>query len=228
MKPRFIPFIGLLVALLIFVSSCTITGRAVQSSDSCFGLKGSARDNCYFEQGKCSLVKNREFRDSCVAELAKAKSDPAVCNLITSGRTQGYCLELLAIQTRNHGLCLNITDDYWRDNCNFNLGISDKKQEYCELIGNDEQRVDCFKSVALATNNYVLCEKLVDTDRRSCLTTIAVSQRDIALCKGIGTTLENDVCRYKVAKESGNRVFCDAVELRSVREECYTAFKAPK
>jgi len=72
-------FITLLLIVLLFVTACNFTGGAIinpsdeDPSGECSSLEGAARDNCYFESLKCSKIQNENFRDSCVAELAKEK-----------------------------------------------------------------------------------------------------------------------------------------------------------
>src|SRR3989338_4090443 len=83
-----------LLALLV-LSSCNLAVPP-DPNDTCSGLKGAARDNCYSESLRCSKISNEKVRDPCVAELAKIKKDPAVCRLIQDDLSNGYCLMQVA------------------------------------------------------------------------------------------------------------------------------------
>ena len=50
--------IGVLLAAVLVLTSCSftsITGGTV-ASDACSDLQGAAKDNCYFEELKCSKI----------------------------------------------------------------------------------------------------------------------------------------------------------------------------
>lgn len=215
--------VGLLLSLSVILSACTITGPAVQ--DTCRALENSAKDDCYQENLRCSKIKNRDTRDSCVAELAKVKNDVAVCDLIIGDRTQAYCQEQIAVLQNNHALCTDIEDSYWKDNCNFHLALNNSKDVYCSLIHNQEQKDSCFTEIAYTTNNILLCEFLQSDAEQRCIFTIAVHLQDIRMCEQLQEPLNQDTCRLKIAKEKGAVSICNSIHFKEVKMVCEEYFK---
>lgn len=225
---KFLP--GLIAgAVLVFIvysflnGGFSLTGSSV-ADDSCSGLKGAAKDQCYFDALKCSKMSNSPVRESCIAELAKAKNDLAICNLITNKKTQGYCVEEIAVQKNDPSLCNTIADPYWSDNCNLQIGTKNNKAEYCHFIINDGQQKACFKEIALATNNVQLCAELGEEEAGSCIYTIAVNTKNLALCGLLTHPVNKDACRLKVAKVSNNKALCSAIKIRDIRGTCEEYF----
>lgn len=217
-----IPIISVLalLAVVLFVSSCSLTGNVV-ANDQCSTLLDTAKDNCYSENGKCSKVENQAFRDNCVAGLAKIKNDEKVCSLIVSDKTKGYCLAQLAEINDNRELCSKIEDTYWKDNCNYELGIKDNKANYCALVSNSIQRDECYGRVAIATNDKVVCEYFTDSKRDFCLLQIALNLEDVQTCQELSKPMTRDVCRKRVAIETKDRSLCNLIGFTPVREECF-------
>ncbi len=210
---------GILLAALLFVTSCSLlTGGAV--ADSCSSLEGSAKDNCYFEAGKCSKVVNTQVRDSCVAELAKVKNDVTVCNLIVTSRTKGFCQEQIALQQDNVGACKDILDEYWQDNCYYHLALGHQDYELCAYILEVPQNIDCVKKVAMDTNNVELCERLSPTNKGECLWNIVTETKDVTLCARFNNQVNIDACVYKVAKLSDDEKLCGRIRIRDIQRTC--------
>src|SRR3989338_11594752 len=114
--------IALLLISMLLLTACNLSGNAVKETSSCISLSGTAKDDCYLEEKKCSRIESVQTRDSCVADLAEIKKDIAVCDLITTLRTKYFCQEKVAEATNDHNLCNQIKEDeYWQNNCHFNL-----------------------------------------------------------------------------------------------------------
>ncbi|MDP3639588.1 MAG: hypothetical protein Q8R53_00085 [Nanoarchaeota archaeon] len=216
-------------AVLVFIAysflqgGFSLTGSSV-ADNPCSALKGTAEDQCYFDAKKCSKMSDSPVRESCIAELAKAKNDLAICSLITDKKTQGFCVEEIAVQKNDASLCNTIADPYWADNCNLQIGTKNNEAQYCHFIINDGQQKECFKEIALATNNVQLCAELDEEERGSCIYTIAIHTKDIALCGELGHPVNRDACRLKVAKASNNKALCSAIKLRDIRRTCEEYF----
>jgi len=216
--------LGFLLAALIFVTSCSLlTGGAV--ADSCSSLEGSARDNCYFETGKCSKVVNTQVRDSCVAKLAQAKNDVAVCDLIVTSRTKGFCQEQIALQRDNVDICKNILDEYWQDNCYYHIAVNHRDYGLCAYISEVSQNLDCVKKVAMDTNNVELCERLSPANKGECLWNIVTETKNVELCARFNNQVNIDACVYKVAKLSGDEKLCDGIKIKDIKQTCNGFFE---
>lgn len=221
--------ISLLLVLLIV--SCTPPTGSIVVNDECSSFEGRAKDNCYFENLKCSKMADEFFRDSCVAELAKIKQDVEVCDLIKSSKTKAYCQEQIAVLNNNHDLCTKIEDGYWEDNCHFYLAVNNNKDVYCSLISNaEQQRKECFKTIAVATDNHLLCEALpVPADKTICMIEVAIGKKNpdesISICQEINTgSFDRDLCRYRVAKISRNKAICELIGIKEMRQTCNSFF----
>lgn len=224
MKWSIIIPISLFAILLVFLSSCTITGQATKEIN-CAALSGTAKDECFFEARQCSKMASADFRDSCVAELAKLKKDLGVCNLVQGDKTRSYCYEQIAELTSNQSICRSIADPYWKNNCHFNLAIQNNRDIYCTFITNNDQRLDCLERIALATNNYELCELLTKESQEKCIQKIAVNLHDVDLCAKLSSGITQDACKLKIAKETNRKSYCESIKTRDIKSICLDYFE---
>ena len=216
--------IALLLISVLLVTSCSLTGGTATDADKCSSFEGAAKDDCYLEARTCSKIKNSGVRDSCVAELAKAKQDLSVCDLIQSEQTKGFCQEQLAEIKNDVKICEHITDIYWISNCYFNLGIKNNKDEFCLSILDRDQEMKCHEEVALATNDYKLCDLLATERKDICLGKIAKETLKLEVCDGISVPISVDACRLKVVKLSNNKELCAEIKTSIVRDACNEFF----
>lgn len=215
---------GVLLAALLFVTSCSLlTGGAV--ADSCSSLERSAKDNCYFESRQCSRIENTQFRDSCVAELAKTKNDVKVCDLIVTSRTRGFCQEQIALQNDDPEICAGILDEYWQDNCYYHIALDHKDYGLCAYILEMAQNMDCVKKVAMETNNVELCERLSPINKGECVWDIVTETKDVELCARFNNQVNIDACVYKVAKLSENQELCKGIKINEIEQTCNGFFE---
>ena len=207
------------IALLLVLASC-----ARFESQRCLFLSGTAKDNCYLEQHKCSKMENVAFRDSCVADLAKATKDISVCRLITTQQTKAYCQEQIAELKNDSTVCPMITDQYWMDNCHSNLAISNNEATLCASITNGKQKENCYQSIALETSNLELCPMLLPKQRETCYFTIAAHLNDTTICRNLNMSLSQNACILKIAKQIRNQKMCQQITIAPVREICNKDF----
>ncbi len=217
----------LLLAGMLFLSSCTFTGAAVRSGGGhpCEAQEGLARDDCYAQELQCSKVRNLQVRESCVAELARLKNDVGVCDLLTQEATKGFCQEQLAVLNNNHGLCRTISHEYWENNCHYALALNNSKDVYCSLISSSGQRNECFREIALASSNTLLCEHLASTDRERCISAIALKTQTPETCSELSQPLGQATCLLRIAKNSGDKEVCSAIRFKEIREDCRNLFR---
>ncbi len=220
----------LLIISLLLITACSqasqVTGDVVSDGDSCLKLGSAAKDNCYFEQNKCSKIGKESIRNSCVAGLGIKKQDLEVCKLITSSTTRGYCESGVAAAVNKVEICKDITDNYWRDNCYFNYATENNDALYCSAIGSIEQQQDCFFDVATTINKPELCETLPDNREEICISQIAQQLLDITVCDKIKTALSQDSCRLRLAsKVLNNENSCDTIRFKEMRDICHQRFE---
>ena len=204
------------VIISLFLGGCGLTGGAV--SNSCTALSGSARDDCFLQEHKCSSIRDPGVRDSCVVELAKAKGDISVCNLIQKEETRAYCQEQMAFLTDNQSLCQDIRDRYWKDNCHFHFATQSQIKEMCAFIGDQKQRFDCFLEVALAIQDPELCDSV--GDRESCVFAVAKESKDTKACSLLTLPINKDACVLKIAKITNDPTLCQNLSFAPVKENC--------
>src|SRR3989338_11701143 len=149
MKLKLAVVVVVMGVLLLVLPSCSSFTVGAVADDSCRSLEGSARDNCYFESQQCSKIKNTQFRDSCVAELAKQKDDVKVCDLIVTGKTIGFCQYQIAVQQDNFELCKEIGDESWQDTCYYQIAIQRNDVNKCAYVSEVDQNLDCVKKIAI-------------------------------------------------------------------------------
>ena len=214
----------LLLISILFITSYNFTGGTTVDKDSCSSLEGAAKDDCYLEARTCSKIKNSGVRDSCVAELAKAKQDLTVCDLIKSEQTKGFCQEQLAEIKNDVKICEQITDAYWINNCYLNLGIKNNKDEFCLSILDRDQEMECHETIALSTNDYKLCDLLPVERKDICLGKIAKETLKLGVCDGISVPISVDACRLKVVKLSNDKELCTEIKTSVVRDACNEFF----
>ena len=213
--------ITLFLAVLLVLTSCSLLKGGVTADDSCSVLEGAARDNCYFESLKCSKIKNTQFRDSCVAELAKTKNDLAVCDLIVTSKTRGFCQEQIALQQNDVSLCAEILDEYWQGLCYYHLAIKAEDYKTCANILEVNQNIDCVKKVAITTNNAELCDRLSKQNRAECLYKIATATLNADLFAQFADDQVNSgSCYLKIAKLTGNKELCNKITIKDMRQIC--------
>ena len=134
MKLKLVVFVAMLAAMLLVLTSCSFLTGGIVTADACSSLEGAEKDNCYFESQQCSKIKSTQFRDTCVAELAKLKGDIKVCDLIVTSKTKGFCQQQIAVEQDNFDLCKEIGDESWQDNCYYKLALNQKDAGKCAYI----------------------------------------------------------------------------------------------
>src|SRR3989338_589408 len=190
--------ITLFLAVLLVLTSCSLLKGGVTADDSCSVLEGAARDNCYFESLKCSKIKDTQFRDSCVAELAKTKNDLAVCDLIVTSKTRGFCQEQIALQQNDVSLCAENID------CVKKVAIATNNAELCDRLSK-QNRAECLYKIATATLNADLCAQFADdqVNSGSCYLKIAKLTGNKELCNKITIKDMRQICNgYLEEKEA--------------------------
>ena len=211
--------------VMLLVTACNMSGKAVDPNDSCSSLEEGAKQNCYFENHYCSKMEAGNFRDSCIAELAKLQQSVAACDLIKNEVNKGHCMEKVAEITANPEICKNIADKYWADNCYYNLALNDRDPILCANIKDLGQYEDCYQRIALATNEHLLCDNLTSQARTGCIIKIAQQTKNMGLCPSLDTALNIDVCRFRVVKLLEDKEACSKIEIKEVRDVCLDYFK---
>jgi hypothetical protein len=206
--------------------ACNITGGTViDPNDSCSSLEGGIKDDCYLQQNKCSKISSPTTRNTCVAELARLKDDLTICNLIQSGKSKGFCQEQIIVARGDHLLCYDIEDEYWQDNCHYHLGVDQENRNFCGLINDPKQRWDCLLEVAHLTNDVTICNSIGPEGRGSCIRTIAVQLANPKICGRLNHPVNQDACRFKVAKTSVNESICDLIVTEAIKRDCHQRFE---
>lgn len=229
MKLKIVAVMVVMTALLLILTSCSVfTGSAV-ANDACNSLEGGARDNCYFESQQCSKIKNTQFRDSCVAELAKQKDDLKVCDLIVTSKTKAYCQQQIALQQDNFEICKEIGDENWQDTCYYKIAVQRNDAGKCAYILDVDQNLDCVKKVAIATNNDELCDRLSKQNKAECIFKIAAETLNADLCaKFTDDKLTAGSCFLKIAKLSDNKALCNKISVKDIKNTCTNYFNEKK
>ena len=218
--------VGILIIVLLFLTACNISGRTIQEIDSCSSLTGLAKDNCYFEAGKCNSIENIPLRDSCVAQLAKEKQDLSICSLVEGEKARAFCTEQIAVLQNDAEQCKGVTDTYWKDNCYYAIAVNTSRAVHCPLINDVDQREDCLKEIVQATNQSALCHMLNPVNADICLSRLAILvQKDNYLCFEIANPTTRAACHYKVAKVTNDKTKCDEVGDSFIKERCEEYFK---
>ena len=217
--------IALLLTALLVLTSCSLLTGGIVAGDACSSLEGSAKDNCYFESQQCSKIKNTQFRDSCVAELAKQKDDIKVCDLIVTSKTMGFCQQQIAVQQDNFELCKEIGDESWQDTCYHKIARARNDVDKCSYIADLDLNLNCVKKVAIATNDVELCGRLSKQNKAECLFKIATETLDSAVCAGFTDDKLNAAsCYLKVAKLSDNKAICSKISIKDIKDTCIAYF----
>lgn len=224
MNAKLVLITVLFAALLLLTSCSLLTGGAV-ANDACSSLEGSAKDNCYFESNQCSKIKNTQFRDSCVAELAKQKNDVKVCDLIVTGRTIGFCQHQIALQQQDFELCKEIGDEFWHDTCVYQLALETKDSDKCSHLADVEQNLDCVKKVAIASHDVELCDHLSRQNKAQCIFSIATETLNADLCtRFVDDKLSAASCYLKIAKLSDDKALCNKIPIKDIKGMCMDHF----
>lgn len=231
MKVKFAIIVSILIAAILVLTSCSLItgGTVVDPNDSCGLLEGSAKDNCYFESQQCSKVKDAQFRDSCVAELAKLKDDVKVCGLIVDEKTKGFCQQQIALQQDNFELCKEISDFTWQDTCFYNLAVKHENVDQCSYISVLERNIDCVKKVAIAANDVDLCDRLSKQNRAECIFKIATQTLDSNICVRFAENkLDLSTCYLRLAKLTDNKTLCNKITINDIKNSCTSHFNENK
>jgi len=96
----------------------------------------------------------------------------------------------------------------------------------CMFVQNEEQRDDCFNDVAFDTNNSLFCDFLFNAKRNGCILSVAKNTENVTTCNAISDALQQDACRFKIAKLTANPQLCYLISFNGVRDLCFEQLNA--
>jgi len=208
--------LGLLVLLGAFIAFDISHG-------GCNGKNGSARDNCFYEQGYCGAIdSDSSFYNICVSEVAVSSLDVEGCMIIDDLQSQGNCLTQIAKETVDVEICYLIEDDYWADNCFYGLSGMVEGEYYCVSIGNEEQRTECYVDYVIETLNPELCGGVGLEKHDRCILTLVKYSLDVDHCEYAKESFNRDVCILRVVKlnEQLDESICETMAWSGFKEDC--------
>jgi hypothetical protein len=196
-----------------------------ETPEGCAAQEGAARDDCFLQELNCKEIQDEDVKDSCLAEVAKSAADLKGCEVIDSTAVQNYCQEQIAVLTNNPEICKGISDLYWQDNCYVALGVKLNQSQLCSMVSNQGDREKCNFDVALKTNDEKICPKAGVNDTERCYYTIAKKTLRLDICPLLSEPVNQDACRFSIAKSSNDSSVCSSIKFNQIRADCNDYFQ---
>ncbi|MBN1941604.1 MAG: hypothetical protein JW772_05475 [Candidatus Diapherotrites archaeon] len=200
--------------------------------------EGSQRDSCLVDLAKtknltalCSFLKVIS-KDDCLLGVATGNNDANTCKQIFQRGQRNSCLYTIGMAKNDLEACKAIEEADTsaiekRDSCLNNAAVATSNATACSFMSASIKdgtyiRDDCYWDVFQKTSNMQLCEKLIDTERKTeCLNSTVVTNEDIDDCKALPTDQNIDACLKNIAITQENYLICAEITDSNSRGSCY-------
>lgn len=128
----------------------------------------------------CKLVKNNEYKDTCIKEIALKSGATSTCSTIANEQVKINCSSMIllnkAVQNRNIGECELVEQSMLKQTCVERIAEADSKIN-CNLLNNSNLKNTCLSIIyylqAKESRDLKLCNQIPELIRRAnCLSEI--------------------------------------------------------